>query len=123
VNFASFATAIVSISLNALAQICLRKTMLIVGPPAAGSAHWLRYGLAIARNPWMFGGLASYAVSILVWMAVLAKVEVSAAYPLLSIGYILAAAAGFFFLGEDVTLTRMVGIAFICSGVFFIARS
>jgi len=113
----------VSISLNALAQICLRKTMLVAGPLPAVPGQWLHYGLGISLNPWMIGGLACYGFSIAVWMAVLAKVEVSAAYPLLSIGYVIAAVVGFFFLGENVTPGRIAGIALICGGLVFITRS
>jgi len=97
--------------------------MLTAGPLPPVLRQWLQYGLGISLNPWMIAGLACYAVSILVWMAVLAKVEVSAAYPLLSIGYVIAAVVGFFFLGENVTLARIAGIALICCGLFFIARS
>ena len=122
-NIATFLTALASVSLNALAQICLRKTMLAAGAVPAASSQWLQYGLSISLNPWMIAGLACYAVSILVWLAVLAKLEVSVAYPLLSIGYVIAAVVGFFFLGENVTLARVGGIALICGGLFFIARS
>ena len=97
--------------------------MLLAGPPPAGAAQqWLSYGLGISLNPWMIAGLGCYGVSILLWMAVLSKVEVSAAYPLTSIGFIIAAAAGYFFMGETVGLSRAVGIALVCCGVVVITR-
>ena len=111
-----------SISLNSLAQICLRKTMLLAGSPPAQAQQWISYGLGISLNPWMLGGLCCYGMSILLWMAVLSKVEVSAAYPLTSIGFIIAAAAGYFFLGETVGLSRAIGIALVCCGVVVITR-
>lgn len=96
--------------------------MLISGPPPADSQQWLNYGLGISFNPWMLSGLGCYGMSILLWMAVLSKVEVSAAYPLTSIGFIIAAAAGYFFLGETVGVSRAIGIALVCCGVVFITR-
>ena len=114
--------AIGSIGLNTLAQICLRKTMLVSGPLPAASDQWLRYGLGISINPWMLAGLGCYGISILVWMAVLSKVEVSAAYPLTSIGFILAALLGYFFLGESITVSKAAGIALICTGLVFLTR-
>lgn len=96
--------------------------MLLSGPPPNQAQQLLSYGLGVSLNPWMIGGLACYAVSILLWMAVLSKVEVSAAYPLTSIGFIIAAAAGYFFLGEAVGLSRAVGIALVCCGVVIITR-
>ena len=96
--------------------------MLGAGPAPAGPDQWLSYGLGISLSPWMIGGLACYGVSILLWMAVLSKVEFSAAYPLTSIGFIIAAAAGVLFLGETVSLSRAAGIALVCCGVVFITR-
>lgn len=45
------------------------------------------------------------------------------AYPLLSIGYIITAIIGYYFLGENVNLTRIAGIALICFGIVVISRS
>jgi len=45
------------------------------------------------------------------------------AYPLLSIGYIITAIMGYYFLGENVNLTRIAGIALICFGIVVISRS
>jgi multidrug transporter EmrE-like cation transporter len=122
-NPAIFATAIASISLNSLAQVCLRKTMLLSGMPPADSSRWLPYALGISLNPWMVGGLACYAVSILLWMAVLSRVEVSSAYPLTSIGFVITATVGFFFLGETLTTAKIAGIILICAGLVFITRA
>ena len=117
-----FATILGSVALNALAQVLLRKAMLSVGllrPDVSPT----QYALTLATEPWLLGGMLCYAVSILIWLFVLSKAEVSVAYPFLSIGYVIAAAMGFFFLGENVTVTRMLGIALICSGLVFISRS
>ena len=67
--------------------------------------------------------MTCYAVSIGAWLIVLAKLEVSVAYPLLSIGYVITAFVGFFFLGENVTLLRVLGIAVICGGLYLITRT
>ena len=53
----------------------------------------------------------------------LSRIEVSIAYPMLSIGYVVNAAAAWYLFGEAVTAQRMVGIATIIVGVFLVARS
>jgi multidrug transporter EmrE-like cation transporter len=53
----------------------------------------------------------------------LSRVDLSFAYPFLSISYILVLIAGYFVFGETVNASRMVGVALICGGTFFIARS
>lgn len=74
-------------------------------------------------NIWLWGAMLCYAVSILLWMSVLSKVEVSYAYPFLSVGYVLSAVAGYLLFSENITPIRVVGIVVICVGVILISRS
>lgn len=120
---AILALATVSVSLNALAQIGLRKTMLSVGPLPAFSSDAVRFLGSIGLSPWFLGGMTCYALSIGLWLLVLAKAEVSLAYPLLSIGYLITAAVGYFYLGESVGYLRLIGIALICAGIVFVSQS
>jgi hypothetical protein len=83
---AVLALAVLSVSLNALAQIALRKTMVAIGPLPSGPLEIPPFVLAIGVNGWFLGGMACYALSIGLWLLVLAKLEVSLAYPLLSVG-------------------------------------
>lgn len=120
-NAATFAIVLFSVSLNALAQVVLRKAM--TGPPLPPASDVVAMGFALAGNVWLWAGMACYAASIGLWLAVLSRVEVSAAYPMLSIGYVIAAVLGFFFLGENVGIERMAGIALIGAGVMLVART
>jgi multidrug transporter EmrE-like cation transporter len=67
--------------------------------------------------------MACYAVSIVVWLMVLSRVDVSYAYPLLSVGYIVTAVAGKILFGETLGFDRCTGILVICIGVYLITRS
>jgi multidrug transporter EmrE-like cation transporter len=64
-----------------------------------------------------------YVLSVVVWLLVLSRVQVSYAYPMLSVGYVVNALAAFYFFGEDLSLLRMTGIFIIMSGVYLVARS
>lgn len=79
--------------------------------------------LTLASNFYFWGGLSCYAVSVLLWLVVLSIYDVSVAYPMLSIGYIIAVVLSFFLLGEAIPLSRLAGIALICAGVVLIART
>lgn len=120
-NFATFTLVLVSVSLNALAQVVLRKAMTVGTLPPAHEVVAL--GFALASNLWLWAGMACYAASIGLWLVVLGRVEVSAAYPMLSIGYVIAAVLGLVFLGEQVGPMRIAGIALIGAGVVMIART
>lgn len=112
---------LISVLLNCAAQLCIRKGMLLVGEvEMTGLLHNLG---AMITNLWLWTAMICYAISILMWMAVLSKVEVSFAYPFLSIGYVVAAVVGYCFFNESLSLTRIAGIIVICIGVYLISRS
>jgi len=83
----------------------------------------LRLAIHLFSNPYLWSGLCCYALSIGLWLAVLSKVQVSLAYPMLSVGYIIAAVLGYVFLHESLSPHRMLGIGVICLGVVLISRT
>lgn len=115
--------AVASVSLNAMAQIALRKAMLSLGALPATSAEIVSFLPTVFVNLWFYIGMSCYALSIGLWLVVLSKAEVSAAYPLLSIGYVIAAVIGFIFLGENIGMTRIIGTGLICLGVVLISQT
>ncbi len=110
-----------SVLLNCSAQLLIRKGMLVAGEMSMG-AMAQNIG-ALATNVWLWLAMLCYGVSILLWMSVLSKVEVSFAYPFLSVGYVISAVVGFFFFGESISAVRIAGIIVICAGVVLISRS
>lgn len=112
-----------SVLLNAMAQLFLKKGMLSIGDVAVSLAGIIGMVPKAIINPFIWGGFGCYAVSILLWLVVLSKVEVSYAYPFLSIGYIVAAFVGYYFLGESMNLSKVCGIAVICLGIVLLYRS
>ena len=118
-----FLMAVLSVALNALAQIALRKMAVSLPPLSFHGFEALVAIPSIILNIWFLVGMTFYAVSIGLWIFVLGRSEVSLAYPLLSIGYVFTAIIGYYFLGENVSLMRVVGIAVICIGVIIVSRS
>ncbi len=109
--------------LNAAAQLALKQGMRQVGYFDFMLGNLSRIFWAVAGNGYIWAGLTCYVISVVVWLLVLSRVEVSYAYPLLSVGYIVTACAGWLFFQENLSLTRLLGIAVICLGVYLITRS
>jgi len=114
---------IFGVMLNAAAQLALKQGMRDIGYFEFRLENSGRILLAVAASPYILGGLACYIISVAVWLLVLSRVEVSYAYPLLSIGYIVTAFAGWLFFDESIGVTRWTGIIVICLGVWLITRS
>ena len=111
-----------SVMLNASAQIFLRLGLRGAKIGALVAASDVRMLVTTIINPYIFGGMLCYAISILLWMYVLSQQPVGVAYPMMSLAYVAAVVMGWLFLGESVSLPRIVGLAFIMIGVWFIAR-
>ena len=122
-NLVSFSLVLAGVLLNAAAQLLLKAGTNHIGAFAFTPENVLPIGLRLAGEPFVLGGLACYVVSVLIWIMALSRVEVSIAYPMLSIGYVVNAAAAWYLFGEAVTAQRMIGIATIIVGVFIVARS
>jgi drug/metabolite transporter (DMT)-like permease len=114
---------LLGVFLNAFAQISLKQGMRTIGHFAFSVENILPIGTRVFLNPFVVAGLFCYVISVVVWLMALSRVDVSYAYPLLSVGYIVAAFAGQIFLQEALTPVRWVGILVICLGVFLITRS
>ncbi|MEO8559799.1 MAG: hypothetical protein ABI439_12100 [Rhodospirillales bacterium] len=85
----------------------------------AGAHFWL----AVARSPWLIGGVAAYAVEIPLWTAVLGLLPLNVAFPLACLSYCGVAIAAYFVLGEKVPLRRWLATALIAAGVAVVAGS
>src|SRR5512138_2914618 len=109
--------------LNAAAQLFLKEGMRRIGHFEFVWANLVPIGLQAAGNIFILGGLLCYVISVVVWLLVLSPVEVSFACPLLSVGYIVNAVAGYYLFQENLSLTRITGILIICVGVYFVTRS
>lgn len=119
----SFSLVMCGVFLNAVAQLLLKAGTNAVGAFEFSSSNLLPIGWKLATQPCIIGGLGCYVISVVVWIMALSRVEVSIAYPMLSVGYVLNAAAAWYLFGEAVSITRMVGIGVIILGVFIVARS
>lgn len=122
-NAVSLSLVLSGVLLNAAAQLMLKAGTNAIGVFEFAPHNVLPVGLKIATEPYILSGIACYVVSVVVWILALSRAEVSVAYPMLSIGYIVNALAAWYLFGEAVTATRLVGIGVIILGVFIVARS
>lgn len=118
-----FPLILVGVLLNAGAQLLLKEGMRRIGHFELAWINAVPVGTQIAANPYVLLGLTAYVASVAIWLLVLSRVDVSFAYPMLSIGYIVNAAAGYYLFQENLSLTRVTGILVIIAGVYLVARS
>ena len=107
------------VCINTVAQVLLKKG---VSQISFDQPLWSLV-LDITANLNIFLGVFIFVISLLIWLYLLSKCELSYLYPFGSISYVLAAIAGWYFFGESVTILRLLGIIIIFIGVCCIAKS
>lgn len=111
-----------SVSASAVAQLLLKIGM---SRPSiqemSTDAGWVASLIKLSQNYCVVGGLGLYFFGALIWLKVLAKVELSFAYPFVGLGFVLTMIFGKLFLGDAISLQRFLGTCFVIVGVLLIA--
>lgn len=76
--------------------------------------------LGILFTPAIFAGFFCFGLSSILWLVVISKWELSYAYPMVALGYVLAVFYGTFLLQETVNLPKLLGIFLILLGIFIL---
>lgn len=112
-----------SVGMATTAQLLLKVGMSDVSVQASiESRRWAALALQLAQNAWVIAGLLLYTFGAVVWLLVLARVELSFAYPFVGAGFIVTMLFGWWFLGDALGVERVVGTLLIAAGVVLIAR-
>jgi drug/metabolite transporter (DMT)-like permease len=122
-NYLVLSLILLDVALNVVGQLSLKFGMSKMGNFSISLPNLTSVFARAAVNPYIILGVFCYGTGFLVWLVVLAKAEVSYAYPMISLGYVFTAILAWQLLGEHVTVFRFVGILITCLGVVIIARS
>lgn len=114
---------LLGVCLNAAAQLLLKAGSQRISELSFNLGNIMPMTLQLGSNPYIILGLASYGISVVIWIGVLSRVDVSIAYPMVSVGYIINAVAAYFLFGESMTAAKISGIFLILVGVYIVARS
>jgi multidrug transporter EmrE-like cation transporter len=123
VTLATFALILTGVLLNAGAQLLLKAGVTPLGELSVGLGNLLPTAARVLMQWPIVAGLACYVVSVGVWIVGLSRVEVSLAYPMLSLGYVVNAVAAWWLFGEALGPMRCAGMLLILAGVFVMSRT
>ncbi|MEM5501062.1 transporter [Ahrensia kielensis] len=112
-----------TVATNAAAQLMLKQGMTTLSPSVLTQENIILKLLMVVFSPWVFFGLATFVISMASHMFVLSKVDLSFAYPFLSLAYVLVAVLAWQLFGEELGTYKIAGIVFICIGTVLIAQS
>lgn len=111
-----------SVTLSASAQIALKHGMSAPAVQRALAVGAQQAVSAVVGGPFVWLGLALYGLGAVLWLGVLARVDVGQAYPFVGLGFLLTMMFGVLFLGEILSTPRLLGTLLVVVGVIFVAR-
>lgn len=111
------AVLLLAISLGAAGQILLKSGLSQLG----SHPRPLVVLASIFTNLRVFGGFFCYGVSSLFYLLALSRLDLSYAYPMIALGYVIVTYLSWQFLGETVPSLRIVGLGIIILGVIVMA--
>jgi multidrug transporter EmrE-like cation transporter len=108
--------SIFCVLLSSAAQLAMKRG---IGAHAGGDVG-ATYLHALS-SPLVWLGLALYGASAVLWLWVLSRLDVSLAYPLVSLGFVVTMGLGVMWLGEPFSWLRVVACSLIVVGVSLLA--
>ncbi|TAL48138.1 4-amino-4-deoxy-L-arabinose transferase [archaeon] len=108
-----------SVALAAFGQVAMKKGMNAIGSLQIHDMLSTKL-LSIASQPFVVIGFMLYIISAGIWLVVLSNADVSYAYPLVGLGYIVTAVLANLFFGESLTMFKVLGILMIMAGAFVV---
>ena len=113
---------LISVFLAVVGQLLLKMGMVRVGKFSFNISTLVHQYIKILLNPFVIAGLVGFFISMLIWLYVLSRMELSFAYPFVALNYVLILFASYFLFKETITLHKIIGVVVIIIGVYLVAR-
>lgn len=113
----------ITVILAVAGQLLLKKSMIEFGPINLTTGNLFPLIFDLFTKPLILFGLSLYGIGTIFWLAALSNVELSYAYPMISVSYVLIFLFSWIFFHEHISLTRILAMVIIVFGVYLISRT
>ncbi|MZR31703.1 DMT family transporter [Sneathiella litorea] len=122
-SFLVLSLILLTVFASACAQLVLKLGVADQKMQAAMQSGIYESAFTALFSPFIWLGLIIYALSVVLWLWVLSKVDLSVAYPFVGIGFVITMLFGILLLNENVTPMRIIGTVLIVGGCVLVGRS
>jgi drug/metabolite transporter (DMT)-like permease len=118
------AIIILSVLCSSVAQIALKKGMTRCDCSfAIEASNILPLIGSLLFNPFIVLGVTLHVFALFTWLYVLKHVDVSYAYPFISMGFVVVLFLSYLLFNESINLYRILGVALIIMGIVLVGKS
>lgn len=119
-----FLMILFSVTCSAFAQILLKHGMAQPGmQQVLAGGHWWSIAQSIGTDFSIWSGLFLYGLSAVIWLFVLARLDVSVAYTFVALGFLITMTLGCLIFGEAFTLRKVLGTLIVAIGIYLVAAN
>jgi len=122
-NLSTFLLILAVDILNTFAELSFKKGAMATHIHRVILSNFSQFALELLSSGWLWTGILCYLIMFLLWITVLSRMDLSIAFLILSIDYLLVPLFSIVFLKESISLLRWVGIAFVMAGICFASWS
>ena len=110
--------------MTTVAQLLLKHGVMTSVVQHAMSADGVIHKVvAVVGSGAIWLGVGFYFISMVAWLNVLSRIDVTIAYPFVGLGFIVTMLFGFLILGESLTPAKVAGTVLVAVGVILVGQS
>lgn len=113
----SYVYVALTILLTVYGQLVIKWQVLQAGVFPGGWSARILFLTQLLLKPWVISAFMAAFMASLTWMAAMTKLQLSHAYPFMSLAFVLVLIFSGFFFNEPVSVPKIVGILFIVLGI------
>ena len=106
-----------TILLTVYGQLVIKWQVGLAGAFPAEPGARLLFLARLLVNPWIVSALVAALAAALAWMAAMTRLQLSHAYPFMSLAFVLVLVGSAWFFQEPLTLPKVAGLVLICAGI------
>ena len=106
-----------TILLTVYGQVVIKWQVLGAGAFPEATEDKLHFLFTLLLNPWIISAYAAALLASIFWMAAMAKLQLSHAYPFMSMAFVLVLILSSMLFHEPITLPKIIGITLVVAGL------
>lgn len=118
----SYVGVLATVLFTVAGQLLLKYRVEYFGALPDTQAARIRYLAKALLDPLVIASLAFAGLAFFSWIIALTNLDLSRAYPFTALNYVFVIVLSAWFLGEPLTLNKIVGVSFVIAGIVVASR-